>query len=211
MEISWEIKFPGVFWPPAVMLSSRKFGSSRPAHHCCGFYRYGTKQCAPCNTAWHKPAFLWNTMCRHRHHFNTSSDNLMPPKWNKSFCHSAELSWDFIHSLQWKMHYLSCPCQSVALPFSEQSVKIHLAYCSETDLFISGLSFLAFVSSCCRELSNALPDAELARTEAFGLGISTGDRQSAPTPTQCILQTPSHLGRESTSLERNAFPAVNKF
>lgn len=128
-----------------------------------------------CATVWHKAAFLWNKTYKHSHHLSALSDNLVPPKSNRSFSHSAELSWDLIPSWQRDTHYLSCPWQSAALPSSKESVKIHLAYCSETDFFTSGLPFLAFVSSCCRELPNALPNAELARTEAFGLGISAGD------------------------------------
>lgn len=181
MEISWEVKFPGVFWPPAVMISSRKFGSLRCAHHhrICIFYPCGTNQCAQhntdklCHSVAHSCFPLKHNL--HSHHLNTLNDNLIPPKSNQSFSQSAELSWYSVPSGQRKMHHLSCPWWSVALPSSKEWVEIHLTYCSETELFTSGLSFLAFVICCWRKLSNALPHAELARTEAFGLAISTGD------------------------------------
>lgn len=150
-------------------------------------------------TVQHKPAFLQNTTYS-SHHLNSLSDNLIPPESNRSFSPSSELNWDYFPSLQWKMHRHSWPWQSVALPSSKESIKYHF----ETDIFTSGLSFLAFVSRCCREFSNALPNT---RTEAFGLGISTGERSHA---CPMYLQTPSHLGRENTPLERNASPHVSE-
>lgn len=114
-----------------------------------------------------KPAFLQNATSTHSHHLNTSTDNLILPESIRSFSRSAELNWDYFPSWQWKMHQHSWLWQSVALASSKESIKHHF----EADIFTPGLSFLAFMSRCYREFSNALSKA---RTEAFGFGISSG-------------------------------------
>lgn len=73
MEISWEMKFPSVFWPSAVMVGYmvgyRTVCNLRPSHHCSVFYHSSTNVHDVTQTSGaavqHKPAFFQNTTSRY--------------------------------------------------------------------------------------------------------------------------------------------------
>lgn len=193
------MKFPSVFWPSAVMVCYRTLCNLRLSHYWHKLYVHDVTQTSGA-TEQHKTAFLQNTACRHNHHLYTSSDNLVPPESNRSFSCSAELNWDYGPSWQRKMHQHSWPWQSVELPFSRETIKNHF----ETGIFTSGFSFLAFVSRCCRKFSNAFPKA---RTEAFGLGISTGECSHA-----CprYFANPQPSGQRKHFFGKECIPSMNE-